>query len=293
VTEFLNAAFSGIGTGSIYALIALAFTFTVASTGYFNFALESILTLGTVLTYEFVVVVGVPLWLAVLLVLLLGAVIGIIEYFLLIVPVAARSKDPAKTILMVTIGASLAIDAATQIIFGPNTYAVPSYVSPNPLYIGSVIVRPTYILNFAVLVALATLAALVLGRTNLGHRLVASQEDSLGASLLGINVPRIVVGVFAVCGAVAALAGFLIVPISFANSTVGQGLVIPAFTAMVIGGFGSFGGAIIGGLIVGLVSQVLVLYAPPPIVDPFLLGVILVILVARPEGLFGKSARVV
>jgi branched-chain amino acid transport system permease protein len=193
-------------------------------------------------------------------------------------------------VLLASIGASIAIDANAGKAFGASPRTVPSYVSASPLKIAGVPVSPSYLVMFAVVVVVTIGFEFMFRRTGLGRTLRATQADKEGASLLGLNVTGITVGVFAAAGALAALAGFLITPVTDASSTAGSSLVVASFAALAIGGFGSFRGAIAGGLVVGLIVNVLPIYITSDSVTPILLAIIVATLVVRPQGLFGRSA---
>jgi branched-subunit amino acid ABC-type transport system permease component len=125
----------------------------------------------------------------------------------------------------------------------------------------------------------------------LGSVLRAVILDPEGAALLGINVARVVAVAFAVAGALAAIAGFLLVPFTSASVFVGDQLALFGFVAMALGGFGSFRGAVIGGVIVGLITGVAPIFINPLLVQPVLLALMIAVLVLRPSGLFGTAGQ--
>jgi branched-chain amino acid transport system permease protein len=281
---------AGIGTGSVYALIAVSFTLIISSTSYFNFALESVVSLGGIMAYLLAADGHVPLGITAIVVCVGGAGIGAALEFLVHRPFVGRSDNVSLTVLLASIGASIAIDAIAGKAFGASPRTVPSYVSASPLKIAGVPVSPSYLVMFAVVVVVTIGFEFMFRRTGLGRTLRATQADKEGASLLGLNVTGITVGVFAAAGALAALAGFLITPVTDASSTAGSSLVVASFAALAIGGFGSFRGAIAGGLVVGLIVNVLPIYITSDSVTPILLAIIVATLVVRPQGLFGRSA---
>jgi branched-chain amino acid transport system permease protein len=281
---------AGIGTGSVYALIAVSFTLIISSTSYFNFALESVVSLGGIMAYLLAADGHVPLGITAIVVCVGGAGIGAALEFLVHRPFVGRSDNVSLTVLLASIGASIAIDAIAGKAFGASPRTVPSYVSASPLKIAGVPVSPSYLVMFAVVVVVTIGFEFMFRRTGLGRTLRATQADKEGASLLGLNVTGITVGVFAAAGALAAPAGFLITPVTDASSTAGSSLVVASFAALAIGGFGSFRGAIAGGLVVGLIVNVLPIYITSDSVTPILLAIIVATLVVRPQGLFGRSA---
>ncbi len=290
LTTFGVGLASGIGLGSIYALIAVSLNLVVASTGYFVFALESVVSLGGI-TYRILSGGhGLPLVLSLIVVAIGGALAGAVLEVVAHRPFVGRSRNVALPVLLASVGLAIAIDAAAARFFGSNPQQAPGYTSSHPFFIGSVPVSRSYVVMLAAVIVLAILLEFVFDSTNLGRRLRVLQADREGAALLGQNVKLITTAVFAVSGLLAAVAGLLVTPITAASPTVGSSLVIPAFAAIAIGGFGSFRGAIGGGIIVGLISGILPLYAAPSFLSPVLLGLIVVILVTRPRGLFALTA---
>lgn len=290
LTTFGVGLASGIGLGSIYALIAVSLNLVVASTGYFLFALESVVSLGGISYRILAGEHGTPLVLVLPLVCLGGALIGAVLEFVVHRPFVGRATNVALPVLLASVGAAIAIDAGTAQLVGSDPRQTPNYISPHPFMFGSVPVSRSYLVMILVVIVIAVLLEFVFGFTTLGRRLRVLQADREGAALLGQNVKLTTTAVFAVAGLLAALAGLLVTPITSASPTVGSSLVVPAFAAIAIGGFGSFRGAIGGGLAVGLLSGILPLYAAPSYLSPTLLGLIVITLVLRPRGLFALSA---
>ena len=281
---------TGIGLGSIYALIAVSLNLIVASTGYFIFVLESVVSIGGIGYRILATDEHLPLAAAMIIVAAGGAVVGTLLEFVVHRPFAGRARNVALPVLLASVGFAIAIDAGLSEVVGSDPLQAPNYISPRPLIIHSVTVNKSYIVMFVAVAVLAVALEVVFGSTDLGRRLRVLQADREGAALVGQNVKMATTAVFAVAGLLAAVAGMLVTPITATSPTVGSGLVIPAFAAIAIGGFGSFRGAIGGGLAVGIISGVLPLYAAPSFLNPALLGLIVVTLVVRPRGLFAMTA---
>ena len=280
---------SGIGLGSVYALIATSFTLIIASTGYFVFALESVVSLGGIIASVLTVDQHVPLLAAVFIVCVCGAVLGIGLELVCHRPFVTRLQNAGPAVLLSSVGVAIALDAASAEIFGNNPRQIAPFLSPQPIFIGSVPVDRTYIVLAVTAGILAAILEIVFRSTTFGRNLRATQGDAEGVALLGLNVKAVITGVFAISGLIAGLSGLLIAPIAFASPSVGTSLVLPAFAAIAIGGFGSFRGGIIGGLLVGLLNGVLPLYISPSAVDLLLFVVIVATLLVRPSGLFATS----
>ncbi|WP_249011412.1 branched-chain amino acid ABC transporter permease [Conexibacter sp. DBS9H8] len=281
---------SGIGLGSAYALVAVSFTLIVASTGYFIFALESLVSIGGVLTYVLSADAHLPMLLVGVLVCIGGLIAGAALDVIARRPFEGRTTNIGLVVLLASIGLSIAIDATVGLLFGSNTLNVPGYVSANPLIVDGVAINPAYVVMFGAIVVLTIVSEFVFRRTSTGRNLRATQLDSEGVRLLGLNVGLMTTCVFGVSGLLAMFAGYLLTPITSASATTGSGLVIPAFAALAIGGFGSFRGAIGGSIAVGLVVGIVPLYMQSAYVDPILLAAIVLVLLVRPQGLFGTTA---
>jgi branched-chain amino acid transport system permease protein len=281
---------SGIGLGSAYALIAVSFTLIIASTGYFIFTLESVVSIGGILTYVLATDAHLPTIATAALVCLAGAVVGALLDLVAHRPFEGRTTNVGLFVLLASIGLAIAIDAAAGLLFGANARSVPDYVSASPLVIGGVAVSPAYIVMVVAVCAVALASEVIFRRTSTGRDLRATHLDSEGIGLLGLNVGLLTTAVFAVSGVLAAFAGFLLTPVTSASATAGAALVIPAFAALAIGGFGSFRGAIGGSLVVGLVVGIVPLYMKAAWVNPILLAAIVLTLLVRPQGLFGTTA---
>jgi branched-chain amino acid transport system permease protein len=190
-----------------------------------------------------------------------------------------------------TLGLGMAANALAAILFGTNIYPVDSYVSSNPVVVHGVPIRPVYIVMPIVVLAVAIGVELLLRYTEFGivtRAVIASNE---GASLVGINVTRVVQISFVASAAMAALAGFLVAPVLSASPFVGESVMLFGFAAIAIGGFASFRGAIVGGLIVGLILSLTPAFMDPTWRAPFVWTAMVIILFIRPAGLFGKGGQ--
>lgn len=292
LTTFGVGLGSGIGLGSIYALIAVSFNLVVASTGYFMFALESIVALGGIFYRVLGSEHGWPLALAIPVICIGGAAFGAVLEVVVHRPFVGRTKNVGLPVLLASVGVAIAVDGFAAQLVGSQPKSAPNYVSPTPLMFGSVPISRAYTVMLIVVVAIAVILEIVFGFTTIGRSLRILQADREGAALLGQNVKLMTTAVFAVSGLLAALAGLLVTPVTSASPGVGSSLIVPAFAAIAIGGFGSFRGAIGGGLAVGLLSGLLPLYVAPAYLSPTLLALIIVTLVIRPRGLFAlRTAR--
>lgn len=286
-----DAVIAGLGIGSVYALIALGYTLILASSGVFNFAQGAVVMAGALVSYGLGTLAGWPVLTVIAIVAGTGALAGILTYALSVLPVVRRHGASNLTggTFLTTLGLGLALNAIIALAFGPETYPVKSYVSSTAFDVFSAHVRPIYIVMFAVVVACVVLFEVLLGWTGAGTVMRATFTDLEGASLAGIAVNRVIVRAFVAGCALAAIAGFLIAPLTAASVGIADQFAFYGFAAMAIGGFGSFAGAAVGGFIVGLLRQVPVIWLDPSVAAMLIYGAMVIILLIRPQGLFGSG----
>jgi branched-subunit amino acid ABC-type transport system permease component len=278
---------SGLALASIYILIALSFNILLAASGVFNFVQASIIMGGTILAYYVTAAWHLPLAVCLAFALVMGGAAGALTEVVAVTPILRRSEDTVEIVLLTTLGVSLAADAVVALLFGADPRHVPSYVTDNPVHLGSLPIRPLYLLMIVVTLATVGLILVAVQRTSLGRTFRITLEDPDGAALLGINVPRVVRSAFVIAGALAAMAGVLIAPVTSASAFNSFPFVFASFAAMAIGGFGSVSGTLLGGGVVGLVSGLSAGLLRPAWTGPMLLAILVVVLLVRPAGLLG------
>ncbi len=288
---FLLALMTGIGLGAVYTLVALSYTLVLSTSGVFNFAQGALVMGGAVGSFVLSVRYGVPPPIALVVLVPLGALAGVLSERIAVRPFIGRSRSLTEEALVSTLGLGLALVAIAGIYFGYDEHYMPPYISTEVVNVGPLPVRPIFVLMFIGGGAVTLLIDAVMSRTQLGALLRAVIIDPDGASLLGIDVAWVITCSFAVAGALAVIAGFLLAPITSASIFVGDRLALLGFVAMALGGFGSFRGAIAGGLVVGLLTAVGPVVVDPLLVQPLLLVVLIVVLVIRPGGFFGAAGQ--
>lgn len=288
MTDLLVGLMVGLGLGATYVLIAVSYTLVLGVSGVFNFAQGTSVMLGTVLAFGFSVYFHVHWLAAVASIAAVGMVFGYLTHLVAVRSVAGRLNDWAEAGIMSTLGLGLAVESIVADFFDVTPRQVPSYVSSDPVWFGHIPVQPIYICIFCVAVVVVVLLELLMRRTAAGTILRATLEDPQGAQVVGIRVVRVAAVVFVVAGALSAIVGFLIAPVTFASPFIGDSIGLYAFVAMGIGGFGSFGGALVGGMLVGILEGIIPVWLGPNAVVPLLFCLIVVVLVARPVGLLGS-----
>ncbi len=277
---------SGLALGAVYALVAIGYNIVFLSSNTFNFAQAQLIMVGTFVAYTGLVTWHLPvLVVAVLAAAVVGLVAGV-EDLTAVMPVKDR-----HTQLVTTLGAATLLGGACQLIWGSQPLSVPFLDHNEPIdFLGG----RTYPVELA-LIAAAVVLVIVLGwlakRTMLGQALLAVSEDREAATLRGISVRTLALGAFVFSGALAGVLGLLVGPKTFAVATLGTALAIKGFVALAIGGFGSLPGCLIGGFVVGLVESLTALHLGAQYSALMVFAVLVVLLLVRPAGLFGRATE--
>jgi len=289
LTALALGVITGLALASIYVLIAISFTLVLAASGVFNFAQGSIVMGGTVLAFLLAVKLGSPVARTIAAVIACGLLAGLLTHLIAVRPAIGRSKSFTHTTMLTTIGLGIAVNAIAALMFGSDSFRVPPIVEDAPIRIGSIPLRPTYLIMVLCGAALTLSIEWLVRRTQLGYMFRATLEDAEYAQLMGIDTRKIIAFAFGLAGALSAIAGFLIAPVIGASAFAAQELAFYGFAGMAIGGFGSFAGALVGGLIAGLIAGVIPAVANPHYAQPILWLVVVLMLLFRPGGLWGTA----
>ena len=274
---------SGVTMGCIYALVALGFTLTVAAAGVVNFAYSEWVSYGAFFGVTLVSGFGLPLWPALFVTVLLSAAMGYGFQWVVFAPLEGRHF---LTPVSATIGISLAMQALATLIWGPYPLMLPSFFGSGTIMLGGISVFPHNILIILLTAALITALQLWLTRSDVGLRLQATAQDPTAARLMGIPIRNMRTLAYCLSAAIAGLAGFLVAPLFVVTTTMGFDLMLKGFAATIVGGWGSFKGAVFGGLLVGLVEALGASYLSSDYKDMIAFGMIVVVLLFNPRGLF-------
>jgi branched-chain amino acid transport system permease protein len=285
MAEFLQFLFSGLTVGAIYALVALGFTLIYNASDVINFAQGEFVMLGGMVTV-FLAAAGVPLPLAAIAAVVTAIVVGLLLYWLAIEPARGAS---AVTLIIITIGASILLRGVASIVFDKRFHSLPPLLGADPIFIGGAAVLPQSIVVFGAAAAVFLGLRVLMDRTLLGKALIAIAANRLAARLVGINTAALVGLSFAVSAAIGAVGGVLITPITLTSYDVGTLLALKGFAAAMLGGMGHPFGAMVGGLIIGLLEAFGAGYVSSAYKDAIAFLVILVVLFAMPQGLFGRA----
>jgi branched-chain amino acid transport system permease protein len=284
MSELLQFTFSGLTVGAIYALVALGFTLIFNTSQVINFAQGEFVMLGGMVTV-FAAAAGIPLPLAALLAVVVAVLFGIALYRLAIAP--ARGASPV-TLIIITIGASITMRGIAAVVFDKNFHGFPSPFGDKPLKIGGAAMLPQSLLIFGGVAVIVAVLSVFLKRTLTGKSMLATADNPLAARLVGIDTSRMIEISFAVSAMIGAIGGILATPIALTSYSTGTFLALKGFVAAMLGGMGSPLGAVIGGLMLGLIEQLGAGYLSSQYKDAIAVVVLLLVLFTRPSGLFGK-----
>jgi branched-chain amino acid transport system permease protein len=287
LSEFVQLLLNGLAAGCIYGLIALGFVLIYKATEMVNFAQGDLLMLGAFVAFTLIEMMGFNYWLAFIGAVLFMAVFG---YVLDTIVLRQVIGQPQFAVVMLTIGLGFIFRAAASMIWGTETRAFATPFTDGVTRIGGFVIADV---NVSIVVGTALLCAALYAffrYTRIGIAMQAASQNQLAAYYMGIPVKMIFSLIWAISAGVAAVAGILLAPVALIDVTIGL-LGLKAFAAAVLGGFGSIPGAVIGGLVIGVIEQFSGVYMAEGFKDVAAYVVILAVLFLRPQGLFGNIGR--
>ena len=278
----------GLSLGSIYALIALGYTMVYGIAKMLNFAHGDIIMVGAYAILSTLSLGGHPL-LAIFVAIVVCSLLGVVTEKFAYKPL--RGASPLA-VLITAIGVSYLLQSIAQLIFGAETRPV-TIANFKPIQIGDIRINFAAVITLVIGAIIMICLTLFIKKTKIGRAMIAVSEDKVAARLMGINVNMIIMITFAIGSALAAFAStFYLMQIPNTSPPLGSMPGIKAFTAAVIGGIGSIPGAMIGGVMLGLIEKVsLSIPVLAPYTTAFEFGLLIVILLVKPTGLLGKIKR--
>ncbi len=291
MSSFITYLINGISLGSVYAIIALGYTMVYGIAKMLNFAHGDIIMVGGFTTYYIASVMGMPSAVGVL-----GAVVVCTALGVIIERIAYKPLREASSlsVLITAIGVSYFLQNAALIVFGADTKSFKSVIDIPSLSLmgGTVTVSgETMVTILSCIIILIGLTAFI-NKTKTGQAMLAVSEDKGAATLMGINVNRTIAVTFAIGSALAAVAGVLLCSsYPTLSSTTGAMPGIKAFVAAVFGGIGSIPGAMIGGIVLGIIENLSKAYISSQLSDAIVFAVLIIVLLVKPTGLMGKKIQ--
>ena len=287
MTTLIQTLISGLRLGSIYALMALGYTMVYGLAKMLNFAHGDIIMVGayavisTVSLAQLPGVVGVAV--SVVVCVLLGVTIEFLAY-------RPLRKAQSLAVLITAIGVSYLLQSLALLVFKSEPMAFPTIIDIPSVKLGEVVIDGMTILTLAVTAVIMVSLSLFINKTRLGKAMRAVSEDKDAAELMGISVNRTITMTFAIGSALAAVASiFYGATYTYIKPTTGSMPGIKAFTAAVFGGIGSIPGAMLGGILLGIIEQLSQRYISTLWTNAIVFGVLVLVLVVKPTGLLGKK----
>jgi len=284
VLQFL---ISGITVGSIYALVGLGFTIIYNASDVINFAQGEFVMIGAMSAVTFSVA-GTPLIIAIIMAMLVTVLIGFALNLFAIKPAKGAS---VVTTIIITIGASIFLRGAALLIWGKDFYSLPAFSGEQPIHIAGATILPQNLWVLGMTVILVSAVLLFFKYTLLGKAVLACSCNSTAAQLVGINVGKMMLLSYGISAMLGALAGVLIVPITFTSYDAGVMLGLKGFSAAILGGIGNPIGAVVGGLLLGILESLGAGFISSGYKDAIAFGIILLVLFIRPSGLLGRTTQ--
>ncbi|MFE7244047.1 branched-chain amino acid ABC transporter permease [Streptomyces sp. NPDC057580] len=280
----MTLLWGGLALGAVYALVAIGYNIVYISAKTFNFAHAQLMMVGAFVAYSGLVDWRVTTLLVLLIAGIAVAVLAAVEHL-----VAIRPVRDTHNILVTTLGASIFIDGAAQLIWGSQPLSVPFFAGDEAVTLLGGRVYPAELFLIALAVGLVVALVQFSRRSMTGLALLGMSEDCEAAQLRGVNVRAMAFGAFVAAGALAGLLGVFVGPKTFAVSTLGAALALKGFVALAIGGFGSMEGTLVGGLIVGLAEALAVRHLGSEYANLTVFLILVLVLLVRPAGLFVRA----
>ncbi len=281
--QFIN----GLNMGSIYVLIALGYTMVYGIAKMLNFAHGDVIMVGGYVVMLSLQIFGANPVLAASISIIACAVMGILIEKIAYKPL--RKASPLA-VLITAIGVSYFLQSLSLLLFGSNAQQVPNFIRLGEVNLGGIRISGNTILTLAVTTVLMIALVLFINKTKTGKAMLAVSEDKGAAELMGVNVNRTISVTFAIGSGLAAVASILYLASfnSYVDPYMGQLPGIKAFVAAVLGGIGSIPGAMLGGIILGIIETFAKVYASQ-ITDAIVFSVLIIVLLVKPTGLLGKK----
>ena len=285
--DALTLIVAGLANGALYALVALGLVLIYKTQDVVNFAHGEILMVGAFIGYTVAQMFHWPYPVALIVSVLLCGVLGAV-----IERTAFRrlAHEHHITLAMVTVGLSFTLKGLARLPFGADIYTFPPlFKDTAPIVLGSAVISPQSLVTIGVAIALTLLLFFFFRSTTMGKQMRATQQNLMGAQLVGINTGRIFAGTWALACAAGGAAGVLAAPVSLLYPDMGSNFLLKGFAAAVLGGFESVPGAIVGGLLIGVIEMLFGGYVSTAFQHVSAFCIIIIVLFVRPYGLFGQK----
>lgn len=287
MSQFLQVLLSGLATGSIYALVAIGFTLVWQAAQTVNFAQGEFVMVPAFFVLIGMHVFGMPLWIALIFGLLIAIVVlGVLFKKLVVEPILPHG---GITLIIATMVLGILLKETVKEFYSAEAQPFPALFPTAPIDIAGAAISLQDIFNLLISLSVVALLTLFLNRTRTGRCMQATAQNPAVAEILGVNVKRMILYTFLINAALAALASFLITPVYLAKFSNGETLGLVAFIAAIVGGFNQIRGAIVGGLLIGVLDNLTATYVTAEYRAALPLVLLIAIILVRPQGLVGTS----
>lgn len=290
--SFVSYLINGISLGSVYAIIALGYTMVYGIAKMLNFAHGDVIMVGAFTVYTIVSTMGYPVWLGIILSVIVCTLLGVLIERVAYKPL--RNAASPLAVLITAIGVSFLLQNAALLLFGANAKSFTSVVGIPGIKLagGQLNITGETIVTIAACIIIMIALSLFIKKTKAGQAMLAVSEDKGAAQLMGINVNATIALTFAIGSALAAIAGMLLCS-AYPSLTPYTGSMpgIKAFVAAVFGGIGSIPGAMIGGILLGVIEIFSKAYISSQMADAIVFAVLIVVLLVKPTGILGKNIQ--
>jgi branched-chain amino acid transport system permease protein len=286
--RFLQYVLAGLSAGSLYALVALGLVLIYRSTRVLNFAHADMATVGTFIAFS-MITSGMPFWMAFLMAILAGAVIAVVFYFGALVPAQRKGANHLGQVIL-TLGLALILQGLTVYRWGAEPDRLPFPLSDTKVWkVGPIFVSELSLGTLAAAAAASLILYLITQKTRLGLAMRATSENLQAAQTLGIPTRGVLAFAWGVAAALAVVAGVFLAPVLLLDPFFMLDAMFKGLAAAVLGGLNSLPGAVLGGLILGVAESLGGAYVSLEFKTSLAFILIVVVLLARPEGLLGKE----
>ena len=286
MTEILTSqVVSGLATGCVYALIALGFVLIFKATDVVNFAQGEFVMVSGFISYTLLIRFGFPYWLVLVSTIVVSGFLGVLLERVVVRPIM---NAPIFSIVIATIGASTVLRSSAGIVYGYDVLPLPTIFSKDPVRLGvlSFTAMDAGVIGFSL--AIMVILYLFFKLTKTGTAMRATAQSQTAARLMGVSVSRIFSLTWAISAGIGGVAGVLIAPIIYLDPNLGF-IGVKAFAGAILGGFGSIPGAIVGGMLLGIIENLSGYFFNAGIKQVSTYILLILVLVIRPSGLFGAA----
>ena len=284
----------GMANGCLYALVGLGLVLVYNAQGVPNFAHGEFFMVGAFLGFVAHDGLGLPYTLSLVVAVVGGGLVGLIVEWLTIRPISTRRSlsrgDYEVAVVMVTVGLLITIKGLARVPWGDDVRNFPAVFETDSISFASIVISTQHLLIIGVTIVMSALIFIFFRHTGLGKKMRATAQNRVGAQIVGINTGRIYGATWALAAACGAIAGVLAAPLIFLDPDMGTKMLLKGFAAAALGGFGSVPGVFIGGILMGVVEMLFGRYVSTALLDISAFLMIMIVLLARPQGLFGMRS---